>query len=127
MQKPLKTNKQMKLIYQNDYGATFLLYDSPNPRCKIQLVVDAIGLFMSVDDLEHLLKIVHGSYESCHCTDCGGNACNKIWRVNPLIDICLKVDGHYLGLLEDLIKGTRFMLDMDATLDQYRLKPKNES
>ncbi len=113
----------MEVIYQNDYGTTFLLTDAPNPACRIQLVVDAIGLFMSIEDLEHLLHIVQGSDKPCNCADCGGLPCEKIWCANPLIDICLKVDGPRLDQLEDLIKGTQFIMNLDATLEQYRMKP----
>lgn len=112
----------MKNIYKNKYGASFLIKDAPNPKCKIQLVINAIGLYMSMDDLNHLLKIVQGSDQACHCADCNGARCNKIWCNNPFIDICLKVEGENLDLLEDLIKGTRFILNMDATLEQFRLK-----
>lgn len=115
----------MELIYKNDYGATYKLENSPNKNCEMQLIVDTVGLFMSRDDLSHLLKIVRRSHEPCTCEECGGNQCNKIWCTNPLIDICLKVDEPILKKMVDLIKGTQFMLDMDDTLDEYRLKPED--
>lgn len=115
----------MELIYKNDYGATYKILNSVNLACEMQLVVDTVGLFMSREDLTHLLKIVRRSHEPCTCVDCGGNQCNKIWCTNPLIDICLKVDEPILKKMEDLIKGTQFMLDMDDTLDEYRLKPED--
>ena len=113
----------METIYENNYGATLLLEDAPNPNCKIQLVVDSIGIFMSERDIAHLLNIVAGTGQPCNCLDCGGNPCNKIWCSNPSIDICLKVEGEKLDLLEDLLKGTQFILNMDATLAKYRVKP----
>ena len=112
----------MELIYQNKYGAAYWLNESPNPNCKIQLVIDTIGLFMCKEDLEQLLGIVQRSYEPCHCIDCGGKACSKIWCANPLVDICLNINEPILGLLEDLIIGTQFMLNMDATLGEHNLK-----
>ncbi len=112
----------MKLLYKNDYGATYRLSNSPNPACEMQLIIDTVGLFVSRADLAHLLEIVRKSNEPCSCQECGGNRCNKIWCANPLIDICLKVDEPILEKMADLIKGTQFMLDMDATLEQYRLK-----
>ncbi|WP_147415902.1 hypothetical protein [Ulvibacterium marinum] len=117
----------MELLYQNDYGATYRIFRSPNPSCEIQLIIDTAGLFMSRSDLDHLLKIVlksHGS--SCTCPECGGDRCNKIWCTNPLMDIHLKVDERILFLLEDLIKGTLFILDMESTLEEHLLKPKND-
>lgn len=112
----------MELIYKNDYGATYKLVNSPNPNCEMQLIVDTVGLFMSRDDLNHLLKIVRKSHEPCTCHECGGNQCNKIWCKNPLIDICLKVDEPILEKIEDLIRGTQFILNIDDTLEEYRLQ-----
>ncbi|MFD0796966.1 hypothetical protein ACFQZJ_05810 [Maribacter chungangensis] len=111
----------MELIYRNDYAAVYRVQNSPHEDCDMQLVVDTVGLFVSRGDLEHLMGIVQRSDEPCTCADCGGNACNKIWCSNPLIDICLKVDKTILALLEDVIKGTQFTLDLDATLAKYRL------
>ncbi|NJB72700.1 hypothetical protein GGR42_003191 [Saonia flava] len=112
----------MTLLYQNKYGAAYMLNNAPNPNCKIQLIIDTIGLFMCKEDLQNLLGIVQRSYEPCYCNDCGGKACNKIWCANPLVDICLKVNEPTLDLLEDLIKGTQFMLNIDETLDEHRLR-----
>lgn len=112
----------MELIYKNEYGATYKIENSPNENCEMQLIVDTVGLFMSRADLSHLLKIVKRSHEPCTCEECGGNHCNKIWCTNPLIDICLKVDEPILNKIEDLIKGTQFILNIDDTLDEFRLQ-----
>lgn len=106
----------MELIYSNDYAAVYRVQNSPHKDCDMQLVVDTVGLFVSSKDLEYLMDMVRRSDGPCTCADCGGNACNKIWCYNPLIDICLKVDKPILMLLEDVIKGTRFTLEVDATL-----------
>ncbi len=105
----------MTLIYRNGYGSTYLLDNPPHPHCRVQLVVDAMGIFMCEEDLQNLLGIVQKSHEPCYCEDCGGNTCNKIWYTNPLMDICLKMNERTLVLLEDLIKGTQFMLKIDDT------------
>lgn len=112
----------MELIYQNDYGATFKIENSPNPTCQLQLVVDSVGLFMSHEDLSYLKEIVLNFDQPCECGNCNGQPCNKIWSSNPRIDICLKVEEPVLKQLEDLIKGTEFILGLDNTLEKYRLK-----
>lgn len=110
----------MELIYKNDFGAVYQVPNSPNPECKLQLVVNAIGIFMSKADLEHLLHIVQKTYEPCQCPECKGER-DKIWSINPIVDICLKVNESILEGLEDLIKGTFFILNMDATLQKNKL------
>lgn len=114
----------MELIYKNDYGATYRIQNSPNPEVSMQLVVDTVALFMSEKDLQQLLVIVRGSHKPCNCEDCKGSPCNKIWCSSPMIDICLKVNEPILKKMEDLIEGTQFILNLDATLDTYRIKPK---
>ncbi|HET8737172.1 MAG TPA: hypothetical protein VFM69_11290 [Pricia sp.] len=110
----------MKPIHQNENGAVYRVDNSPNPICKFQLVIDSIGIFMSRGDLEHLLDIVQQSYAPCHCAECQGKR-DKIWCSNPMIDICLKVDEPSLNGLEDLLRQTFFILDMDATLQKNKL------
>nr|WP_293301464.1 hypothetical protein [Allomuricauda sp.] len=110
----------MELIYKNEHGAVYHIPNGPNPETELQLVVNAVGIFMSKSDLEHLLNIVKRPYEPCHCPDCGGGR-DKIWCFNPIVDLCLKVNETILDGLEDLIKGTFFILDMDATLQKNKL------
>jgi hypothetical protein len=48
----------------------------------------------------------------------------KIWCSNPLIVICVIEDESILEVIADLIKGTQFILNMDAALDKLKMKPK---
>ena len=106
----------MQLIYQNKYGACFRVYNAPNPDCKIQMVVDSIGIFMSEPDLQHLLEIVRNSDQPCYCSECNGQTSNKIWCTGPLHDIALKFTPNTLPDLEDLLVGTQFMMRIDEGL-----------
>lgn len=112
----------MELIYKNTYGACYRIYQAPNPNCKVQMVVDTVGIFMSENDIAYLLDIVRSSHKPCNCSECNGERCNKIWTTNSLIDICLKVDDDILDLMEDLILGTQFMLKMEDTLKKQNIK-----
>lgn len=112
----------MELIYKNDYGACYRVYNVPNPNCKFQMVIDTVGIFMSESDISNLLGIIRRSYEPCNCEVCEGKRHNKIWTTNPLIDTCLKVDDDILELMEDLILGTQFILNMNATLEKNNIK-----
>lgn len=105
----------MDPIYKNEQGAVYYVLHSPNPDCNFQLIIDSIGIYMSLSNLKHLLKVVQKPYEPCQCEKCGGEK-GKIWYVNPTIDLCLKVDVEILKGLEDLLKGTFFYLEMENTL-----------
>ncbi len=112
----------MELIYKNKFGACYKVHNASIPNCKLQMVVDTVGIFMSERDFEYLLNIVRNLHEPCNCKECEGKQCNKIWMTSPLIDICIKVNDDILELIEDLILGTQFMLNMDATLEKHRIK-----
>jgi hypothetical protein len=111
----------MELLYQNKYGACYKIYDAPNPSCELQLIVDCIGIFMTVADLENLLQLVRTPGKTCYCADCDGAPCTKIWSVGPLHELYLKASEPVRNELEDLILGTQFVLNMDQTLDQFRI------
>jgi len=111
----------MKCIYTNDYGATYLLKNSPNPLCEIQLVVDTVGIFMSRADVKQLLKIVLKMDQPCSCAECGNQRCSNIWCKSPLIDVCLKLEGQDRDTFEDLIRGTLFALQVDDTLELHNV------
>lgn len=87
---------KMDLIYRNNYGACYRVYDVPNPKCILQMVIDTVGIFMAKDDLKHLLTIVLQDPEPCNCDECGEEGCNRIWCPGPLLDFCLKVDPSVL-------------------------------
>lgn len=112
----------MELIYKNDYGATYKTRNHPNPNCNVQLVIDSVGIFMSEKDLINLLNIIRKFDEPCNCSECEGKRCNKIWTTGPLIDTVIKVDDEILKHLEDLVLGTQFMINMDATLEQHEIE-----
>ncbi|MEM9362999.1 MAG: hypothetical protein AAGA43_10200 [Bacteroidota bacterium] len=114
----------MQLIYKNELGAVYKVQNSPNPECTLQLILDSVGVFMSREDIEHLLGIVQQSFEPCHCPECGGKR-NKIWCTNPIADVCIKVDKARLSDLEDLIKGYLFTVDMETTLRENNLIPED--
>ncbi|NAS31337.1 hypothetical protein GTQ40_10170 [Flavobacteriaceae bacterium R38] len=111
----------MELIYKNNYGASYKILNAPNADCKLQLIVDSIGIFMTFNDLDKLLNVVRNADEPCDCPDCKGGPREKIWYTNPLLDVCLKVDDVILTQIEDLIVGTKFILNMNDTLQQYRI------
>lgn len=111
----------MELIYGNNYGAFYKVFEAPNQECRLQLIVDTVGIFMAEKDLSHFLGIIQDSDQPCQCATCNGGKCNKIWCSNPLVDICLKVSEPILAEMEDLVKGTQFLLNMDETLKKYRI------
>jgi hypothetical protein len=112
----------MELVYENDYGRSYRLAHTPLPGADYQLVIDSVGIYMSSRELAYMMKVIQSSKEPCDCPECLGKNCNRIWTSGPLVDISLKVDEVGLDKLEDLIKGTQFIAEMDATLERYRIK-----
>lgn len=112
----------MNLIYENSLGSSYNLKKGVHSKSNLQLVVGTVGIFMTKIEISDLLKIVRNSHEPCDCIQCKGQQCNKIWTTSPFVDICIKVNEETLELLEDLIVGTQFCLNMDATLNHYEIK-----
>lgn len=114
----------MEEIYRNDYGVSYRNYDTADPEeIGVQLIINRIGLYLSIPELENLKRIVLNKTESvpCMCSECQGEVSNKIWCTNPFIDICLKLNDTTIEEIEDLIVGTQFMLNIDKTLKKYAL------
>ena len=114
-------SRYMEMIYQNKYGATFKVANVPNPKCSLQLVVDSIGLFMTEADLATLLNIIQQSGEPCYCENCQGEKCQRLWCSSRYYEFGLTLDPENTKELVDLIKGTQFLLNMDETLEKYRI------
>jgi len=116
----------MKEIYKNNYGITYSVKNHPNSKYKIQLVINNLGMFMSLEEMQNLLMIVRSSYESlnnrCNCEHCKQNELSSLWKINDFFEVRLKIDIKTLNLLEDLIEGTQFILNMDTILNEHRIK-----
>lgn len=111
----------MNLIYSNNYGACYKIDKGSKSKYILQLVIDSIGIFMTKEDLKDFLVIILQEPPPCTCKECGGERCNKIWCSGPFLDVCLKVNPDVLKQLEDLIRGSLFILEMDKTLDEFRI------
>jgi hypothetical protein len=114
----------MEEIYRNEYGVSYRNFDlEKDEKRGVQLIIDRVGLYLSIPELENLKRIVLNKYEGepCMCSECQGEVSNKIWCTNPLIDICLKFNDANIEEIEDLITGTQFMLNIDETLKKYAL------
>ena len=116
----------MKEIYKNNYGISYLATNHSNPKHNIQLVINNLGIFMSLDEMKSLLKVVRSSYKSlekkCNCDECNQQELSSLWKINSFFEVRLKIDFKVLNLLEDLIEGTQFILNMDAVLEEHRIK-----
>ncbi|MEI6864658.1 hypothetical protein [Flavicella sp.] len=114
----------MEEIYRNNYGVSYRNYDNDNDENGVQLIIDRIGLYLTVNELANLKRIVSDKTEGepCMCSECQGTVSNKIWCTNPLIDICLKFNDDNIQDIEDLITGTQFILNMDKTLRKFALE-----
>lgn len=111
----------MELIYKNEYGSCFSVEHGPSSKHNIQMIIGTVGIFMTERDMDSLLRVVRNSHEPCNCERCGGKPRNTIWTTSTLIDFCLKIDKNILFLIEDLIVGTNFILNIELELDKHRI------
>lgn len=112
----------MELIYQNGYGASYSTKNDYNTGYQLQLIIGSIGVFLSREDINDLQTVIEKSRaEGCNCDTCGEKTHNSIWKYTYLADVRLKIDYISIDLLEDLIKGTQFQLNMNTTLKQNQI------
>lgn len=116
----------MKEIYKNDYSVSYLISNHTNKKYTLQLVINNLGIFMSLEEMDALLKIVKASYgaleNKCNCEKCKENALSSLWKVNSFFEVRLNIDFNILSLLEELIEGTQFILNLDSILEEHRIK-----
>lgn len=116
----------MKEIYKNNYGVSYYVTNHVNPKYELQLVINNLGIYMSTDEMRNLLKLVRSSYaileNKCNCKNCSQKELSSLWKINTFFEIRLKINNRVLTLLEDLIVGTQFILNMDVVLDEHRIK-----
>ncbi len=116
----------MKEIYKNDYGVSYLISNHDNKKYTLQLVINNLRIFMSLEEMKALLKIVRSSYKAlenkCNCDKCKENALSCLWKVNNFFEVRLNIDYNILSLLEELIERTQFILSLDSVLEEHRIK-----
>ena len=81
---------------------------------------------MSLKEMNSLLKAVKAPYkmidDSCDCEYCKSKGLHNLWKVNDFFEMRLKINESVLKELEDLIEGTRFILNIDNILEAHRVK-----
>ncbi|MBK0371046.1 hypothetical protein [Flavobacterium agrisoli] len=108
--------KEIDQIYHNEFGISFFWKKEQNNAYeKIQLVFKETGFYLTVAQLREFCQLVHVSKlkNSC-CDDCAfKNSCHKFLLKTPCEAIDLAVNMEELQLIEDLIRGTLFTLQID--------------
>lgn len=108
-------NKDIYPIYHNSFGIAFKWKRNIGNKGfnKTQIVFRDMGFYLSIDDIkkfEKSIKVAH-SCKNCNC-------CNKEGRYillrtpSDIVDIA--VSEKELDLIEDLIKGTLFQIQLDS-------------
>ncbi|MGR7812705.1 hypothetical protein [Lacinutrix undariae] len=106
-------------IYHNKFGIAFkwLQPVSKQKRNKVQIVFRDMGFYLTHKEVQQFYNCICDSQESepCSCckTDCDTR---NILIKTPSSKIDIALNAEELILVEDLIKGTLFQLDLDDYL-----------
>ncbi|NJX14707.1 hypothetical protein [Tamlana crocina] len=108
----------MELLYQNEYGASYALENSFDSEIKFQIVIGSVGMFLTQKDIDELQDLV----QDCK-TESLRNKKNydTIWKHTCFADVRIKLNQPLLHLLEDLVNGTHFVINMNATLRKNKI------
>ncbi|WP_442846272.1 hypothetical protein [Leeuwenhoekiella sp. H156] len=112
---------EMILIYANPYGSVYELNKLPNPKHKYQLVIGAMGIFMSKKDLLTLLDTAKSHFTPCYCEYCQGRLPDKLYLPDVGSELCLLIDPLVLADLEELLEGVLFHIEIQETLKNNRI------
>lgn len=108
------------MIYKNQLGGTFSINDDLSVLAvelkNISFLINREEVTKYVDSTGKILEY----YKECQCPK---DLANKrvSYKTNG-VEITMTLSMNELLLLQDLMKGTQFNLNMDSVLDSYRIR-----
>lgn len=106
-------------IYHNDIGIAFQWKrDLQQGNSKvIQIVFRRTGFYLTIDEIKDFYNKIKVSkaFKQCKCCDATHN-CDNVLLQTPSDKIDMAVSRKELELIEDLIKGTLFQIELDTYL-----------
>ena len=112
--------KEIEQVYYNEFGISFYWKKEENVLLeKIQLVFKETGLYLTVSQLKEFCEFVQLSLvQNDCCEDCVLKSdCNKFLLKTPCAEIDLAVSMTELHLIEDLVRGTLFKIQINEFIN----------
>jgi len=114
--------KQIEKIYGNDFGMAFFWVRNQSVLSdKVQLVFKETGFYFSHSEMRIFLDCINDSRKrNARCEDCEvKQQCAKFLLKTPYEPIDLAVSMKELELLDDLVKGALFRIELEHYLNGW--------
>ncbi|MDO3694657.1 hypothetical protein QVZ41_07335 [Wenyingzhuangia sp. chi5] len=114
--------RSIKTIYENIIGITFELLNEEK-KSIIVLEIGSVSFMINHKELSNFIKSMEeiiSHYKNCNCSKDLKN--KMVVYQADCTEIRMKLSYDELFLLKDLLKGTKFKLEMDDILNNYRIK-----
>lgn len=112
--------KQIDKLYANDFGMAFYWKkDTQVLTDKIQLVFKEIGFYLSRFEMRVFADCIRDSRKrNACCKDCKSQQqCAKFLLKTPCNQIDLAVSMTELNLIEDLVEGALFRMELEIYIN----------
>lgn len=109
--------KDIAQVYHNEFGISFYWKKEEEVISeKIQIVFKETGFYLTIAQMREFCQLINTSkIQNTCCEDCSLKyECHKFLLKTPCTEIDLAVSMSELYLIEDLVKGTLFSIQIDA-------------
>lgn len=104
-------------IYSNDIGISFQWKKSSSNLT--QIIFRDIGFHLTANEIKLFLGKIHNAKNLNTCSNCELNKkCRSILLETPSHRVSLAVSSEELNLIEDLLEGTLFQLNLSVYLNR---------
>ncbi|CAA0157323.1 DUF6686 family protein [Tenacibaculum maritimum] len=103
-------------VYNNEIGISFFWRDR-NYSEKVQIIFKDIGFHLTTQEIEYFNKYILEAKLQERCSTCeAGRFCRSILLKTPSGKVSMAVSLNELELIEDLLSGTLFQLNLSDYL-----------
>jgi len=113
--------KDIHHIYHNNYGIAFQWKRDIQREGlrKIQLIFRDTGFYLNPEEIQFFLELVKNSKQMYSCEKCETDKnCKNMLLSTPSKQIDLAVSKNELSMIEDLLKGTLFQINLNSFLNK---------
>ena len=109
-------------IYRNSFGMSFQWKRNilPNSFNKFQIIFRDMGFYLTINQIKDFSNQLHEAKKRGACS-CSSDSCYVIKSIllkTPFSDIDLAVNSEELALIDELILGTLFQIELNDYLNK---------